>query len=56
MTSLGMKHLLDRRAEFEADWQRRLNYLVPANRGVTFDSAWQTTTEAIRLLQQLLSI
>jgi hypothetical protein len=51
MDRLNIDHLLSRRAEFQADWERRLQYLVPVRQGVTFESAWQSTVEAIRLVQ-----
>lgn len=54
MTRLDVDHLLSRRPEFQADWERRLNYLVPVRQGVTFESAWQSTVEAIRQAQSAL--
>jgi predicted nucleotidyltransferase component of viral defense system len=51
MDTLTMEHLLNRRAEFEADWERRLRYLVPVRQAVSFESAWQSTAEAIRFAQ-----
>ena len=51
MDTLNVEHLLNRRAEFEADWERRLRYLVPVRQAVSFESAWQSTVEAIRFVQ-----
>jgi hypothetical protein len=46
--------LLRRRAEFENDWNRRLDYLVLTDQSMTFEGALQTTVDAVRLAQQLL--
>jgi len=54
MDRLDVDHVLSRRAEFQADWERRLHYLVPVHQGVAFESAWQSTIEAIRLAQSAL--
>jgi len=54
MERLDVDHLLSRQAEFRADWERRLHYLVPVRQGVAFESAWQSTVEAIRLAQSTL--
>ena len=54
MDRLDMDRVLNRRAEFQADWERRLHYLVPVHQGVAFESAWQSTLEAIRLAQSAL--
>lgn len=51
MDTLDVEHLLNRRAEFEADWERRLRYLVPVRQDVSFESVWQSTVEAIRFVQ-----
>jgi len=51
---LDVDHVLNRRAEFQADWERRLHYLVPVRQGVAFESAWQSTLEAIHLAQNAL--
>jgi len=54
MDRLDVDHVLNRRAEFQADWERRLHYLVPVRQGMAFESAWQSTLEAIRLAQNAL--
>jgi predicted nucleotidyltransferase component of viral defense system len=54
MERLDVDHLLSRHAEFRADWERRLHYLVPVRQGVAFESAWQSTVEAIHLAQSAL--
>jgi predicted nucleotidyltransferase component of viral defense system len=55
IASLNSAHLLSRRAEFKFDWDRRLTYLVPTEPEVTFNDALQTTAEAVRLAQKVLS-
>ncbi len=50
-TALNADRLLNRRAEFQADWERRLSYLVPGHPDVTFESAWQSAVKAIRSVQ-----
>ncbi|MFQ5344244.1 MAG: hypothetical protein ACE5F6_22100 [Anaerolineae bacterium] len=37
-----------RRTEFEADWQRRLTYLLPRSQSVSFEDAWKTVMRVIR--------
>jgi predicted nucleotidyltransferase component of viral defense system len=51
---LDVDHVLKRRAEFRADWEQRLRYLVAMHQDVAFESAWQSTLEAIRLAQSAL--
>jgi predicted nucleotidyltransferase component of viral defense system len=51
MSTLDVDSLLNRRDEFHTDWERRLNYLIPGHPEVTFESAWQSAIEAIRLAQ-----
>jgi hypothetical protein len=40
---------------FEQDWERRLGHLAPNASVITFEAAWQTTVEAIRLVQTRLT-
>lgn len=54
ITKLDVDYLLSRRTEFEVDWERRLSYLVSVSEHVTFEIAWQSTVEAIRLAQSIL--
>jgi predicted nucleotidyltransferase component of viral defense system len=51
-TNLNVEYLLSRRAEFEVDWKRRLEYLVPTDQGVTFAEALQTTIDVVHQMQQ----
>ena len=39
VTELDLRNVLDRRSEFEADWNRRLSYLVHAAAGNDFGDA-----------------
>jgi len=39
-----------RRAQFEADWHRRLTYLLPRSQSVSFEDAWETVIQALRLI------
>ncbi len=39
-----------RRPEFEADWHRRLTYLLPRSQSVSFEDAWETVIQALRLI------
>jgi predicted nucleotidyltransferase component of viral defense system len=52
---LSVERMLENRAQFEQDWQRRLSYLVPNADAVTFAVAWQSTVEAVRLAQETIS-
>ena len=51
LKAIRVDQLLGRRAEFEQDWQHRLNYLVPDAGAVTFADAWQSTLEVVRRVQ-----
>jgi predicted nucleotidyltransferase component of viral defense system len=50
LAALNVPRFVARHAEFEADWHRRLNYLVRNVDAVDFDEAWQT---AVDVLQQV---
>ena len=50
---LDVNHILDRRAEFERDWERRLRYLVPDRDAVAFEAAWQSTVTALQAAQRI---
>lgn len=39
-----------RRPEFEVDWHRRLTYLLPRSQSVSFEDAWETVIQALRLI------
>ncbi|HUV91292.1 MAG TPA: nucleotidyl transferase AbiEii/AbiGii toxin family protein [Anaerolineae bacterium] len=54
MAALSVERLLESRAEFERDWQRRLSYLVSSANAVTFAAAWQSTVEAVHLAQEMM--
>ncbi len=54
IAGMNVEHILRRRAEFEMDWKRRLDYLVPSEHGVTFDHAFKTTVDLVRFAQQQL--
>jgi len=51
LKAIRVDQLLGRRAEFEQDWQHRLNYLVPDTGAVTFADAWQSTMEVVRRVE-----
>jgi len=59
LKAIRVDQLLGRRAEFEQDWQHRLNYLVPdtplkgvlGTGAVTFADAWQSTLEVVRRVE-----
>ena len=53
MANFDANLLLDRRSEFEKDWQRRLNYLIPAQQAVTFTHTWQTALDMVRQVQSV---
>jgi hypothetical protein len=40
--------VVQRRQEYELDWKRRLDYLIPDSDAVTFEEAWQSTMDVIR--------
>jgi predicted nucleotidyltransferase component of viral defense system len=48
LSALNASILEKRRHEYEQDWKRRLNYLIPDSDAVTFEEAWQTTIQVIR--------
>jgi predicted nucleotidyltransferase component of viral defense system len=48
IASLNVSHLEKRRQEYELDWKRRLDYLIPDSDEVTFEEAWQSTMDVIR--------
>ncbi len=50
LAELDVSRFAARRADFAADWEKRLSYLVRDAQQVTFTAAWQT---ALALLQQL---
>ena len=48
VASLDLQNLLDRRAEFETDWDRRLSYLVHTPEVGGFESVWETVVSVLR--------
>ncbi len=50
---LDVDHMLNRRTEFERDWERRLRYLVPDRDAVAFETAWQSAVMALQTAQQI---
>jgi len=52
MAALSVRQMTARRVEFEADWTRRLNYLVRDAQAVDFEAAWQTTVGVLRQLEE----
>jgi predicted nucleotidyltransferase component of viral defense system len=55
VAALSVERMLENRAQFEQDWQRRLSYLVPNVDAVTFAAAWQSAVETVRLAQETIS-
>jgi hypothetical protein len=51
MTTLDLQSLLDRRSEFEADWDRRLSYLVHTSEGSKFEKVWETVVSVLRQVE-----
>ncbi|MDD2695311.1 MAG: hypothetical protein PHD58_05270 [Anaerolineales bacterium] len=51
--SLDVSLFEKRREEYELDWKRRLDYLIPDSAAVTFGEAWQSTIDVIRQVQDL---
>lgn len=47
-TAIEIAKILQRRTEYERNWQNSLQYLIPTNSNVPFEKAWNT---AIALLQ-----
>jgi predicted nucleotidyltransferase component of viral defense system len=48
VAALDLQDLLDRRSDFEADWNRRLGHLVHAPGGNDFEETWTTVTATVR--------
>ena len=55
VAELHLQNLLDRRSEFEADWNRRLSYLVHAPGGNDFEETWTTVTATVRQVKRNLA-
>jgi predicted nucleotidyltransferase component of viral defense system len=51
VTTLDLQDLLDRRSEFEADWDRRLSYLVHTREGSKFENVWETVVSVLRQVE-----
>ena len=51
VTTLELQNLLDRRSEFEADWDRRLSYLVHTSEGSKFENVWETVVSVLRQVE-----
>jgi len=51
VTTLDLHNLLDRRSEFEGDWDRRLSYLVHIPEGGEFESVWETVVGLLRQVE-----
>ena len=49
--ALTVEQVTARRAEFAGDWDRRLSYLVQDTGAVTFDVAWKTTVDVLRVVE-----
>ena len=43
-----MDYVVNRRDEFERDWDRSLRYLFPTSEEVSFEEAWEMLLELIR--------
>ena len=54
LEALDTRRLQSRKGEYELDWQKRLNYLVPEAEAVAFESAWPAAIDFIKQLQTLL--
>jgi predicted nucleotidyltransferase component of viral defense system len=52
VAELDLQSLLDRRSEFEADWNRRLSYLVHAPGGSDFEETWTTVIATLRQVER----
>lgn len=50
ITGLDIARFAARRADFAADWDKRLSYLIRDAQPATFEAAWQT---ALAVLQQI---
>lgn len=55
VTELDLRNVLNRRSEFEADWNRRLSYLVHAPGANDFEDAWTTVTTILRQVERHLT-
>lgn len=55
VAELDLQSLLDRRWEFEADWNRRLSYLVHAPGGSDFEETWTTVIATLRQVERSLA-
>jgi len=53
IASLDVTLLEKRRREYELDWKRRLDYLIPDSDTVAFEEAWVSTVDVIRRAQDL---
>jgi len=51
LDAIGLGKIVGRRSEYENNWKQNLEYLVPANLKVPFETAWHTST---RLLERAL--
>ena len=45
-----VSNLEARRPEFETDWHHRLTYLMPRSQPVSFEEAWETVVQVMRLI------
>lgn len=50
LAALDGARLDERRSEYERDWQRRLDYLIPSGSAVRFEQAWAVTRDLIAAL------
>lgn len=55
IASLEVNLLEKRRREYELDWKRHLDYLIPNSDAVTFEEAWQSTISVIWQAQRVMS-
>ncbi len=46
----NLEELLVRRNEFEHDWKRSLTHLIPITEQVSFETAWETSVNAMRVI------
>ena len=51
LNSVSVARLMQHRAVFEVDWERRLAHLLPPSQSVTFAAAWQRVIELVTALQ-----
>ena len=52
LAALEISQFAARRADFAADWERRLSYLVRAAPQVTFAVAWETALEVLQQIKE----